>query len=234
MSMQKHVVLGICASVFLVGPTFFVFASLEPFTQNLHQGDTGADVLRLQVFLNTDSATRIAETGPGSPGNETTYFGTLTADAVRRFQELHSVDILLPSGLSSGNGFFGSFTRAAVNISSGADKTRPTVEKKNEVVRPRIDSITPSQGGVGTKVVIYGEGFLPTGNTIGSMFEQFDDVPSSDGKTLEITIKGPFPKEFLKEHEDFYKENKYTMEYQITVTNTLGRANFMPFTFNFF
>lgn len=227
--MQKHAVLGIVFGICILFSNT-TYASTEIFTRNLRQGDTGEDVLRLQVMLNANPITRIANAGPGSPGQETTYFGALTADAVARFQELHSTEILIPAGLSKGTGFFGSLTRKFAN---GAPPVSEEVVK-NEVVRPQIDSITPARGGVGTKVTIHGEGFLPGGNTVGSAFEQFDDVPSLDGKTLEITIQGPFPKEFLEEHEDFYKENGYTMEYQITVTNDLGRANFMPFTFYFF
>lgn len=85
------------------------------FTQNLVLGSSGAQVILLQKVLNSDPVTRIASTGPGSPGQETTHFGLLTKAAVIRFQEKFSSDILTPSGLTSGNGRVGGFTRAKLN-----------------------------------------------------------------------------------------------------------------------
>lgn len=49
-------------------------------------GDSGAEVKDLQVLLNSRSDAQLAEAGPGSPGQETTYFGSLTQGAVVRFQ----------------------------------------------------------------------------------------------------------------------------------------------------
>ncbi|MFA6404386.1 MAG: peptidoglycan-binding protein [Candidatus Paceibacterota bacterium] len=96
------------------------------FTRSLTVGDTGNDVKQLQIFLNSHPSTslrtgnteypfRIATTGPGSPGNETTYFGNLTAQAVSRFQEYYKSEILTPVNLTRGTGFFGSSTIRKVN-----------------------------------------------------------------------------------------------------------------------
>jgi peptidoglycan hydrolase-like protein with peptidoglycan-binding domain len=83
------------------------------FTRNLSLGMTGPDVLALQQFLNAHGFT-IAQTGNGSPGHETSYFGASTAAAVARFQEYFASKILTPYGLSSGTGFFGAATRGMV------------------------------------------------------------------------------------------------------------------------
>lgn len=92
-------------------------ASVCPYTwtRSLTVGDTGADVMALQKFLNSDSATSIAASGVGSAGNESQYFGSLTAAAVAKFQNKYASEVLAPVGLSSGTGFFGSSTRAKAN-----------------------------------------------------------------------------------------------------------------------
>lgn len=90
-------------------------AEMNIFTQNLSLGSTGAQVLALQKILNRDSDTLIANIGPGSPGNETSYFGSLTRMAVIRFQEKYATDVLTPVGLSQGNGYVRLYTRAKLN-----------------------------------------------------------------------------------------------------------------------
>jgi len=70
---------------------------------NLTVGSVGEDVRTLQKFLN-DKGFTVANSGPGSPGNETTRFGLLTKAALAKFQA--SV------GISPASGFFGPITRA--------------------------------------------------------------------------------------------------------------------------
>jgi peptidoglycan hydrolase-like protein with peptidoglycan-binding domain len=227
----------VCAAVAVYVGT----AGAQTFVRNLHVGDSGADVYALQVFLNASVATQIAASGPGSPGGETTYYGALTADAVRRLQEAHAGDILAPAGLSSGTGFFGPLTRQFVealsghtSVSGGSSDVFLPPNDAHTGGAPTIFSIEPSQGGIGTKITVHGKGFTKTGNKLGSAFEEFNNLSSSDGTTLTATIKGPFPKSLMDKNADFYRKNKFTMEYELGVSNNAGKSNFVPFLFTFY
>lgn len=85
------------------------------FKRDMRLRTAHADVRELQKYLNAQGFL-VAKTGVGSPGKETTYFGTLTQVALAKFQEAHVTEILTPVGLSKGTGYFGPSTRAFVNI----------------------------------------------------------------------------------------------------------------------
>ena len=143
----------ICLSLFFVGGNIRnVYAqsnNVSSFNRNLTVGLSGADVQRLQTILNQDIETQIAYSGPGSPGNETMYFGVKTAQAVIKFQEKYREEILTPAGLYHGTGYVGSATRvklesllsgslprgssSAVNVNKNTSTTSP--ELINSVLR---------------------------------------------------------------------------------------------------
>ena len=79
-------------------------------TSNLSLGSRGPSVKVLQQFLNTHGFV-IASSGPGSPGNETETMGSLTLQAVRKFQEKYGI---AKSG-DTGYGVVGPKTRAKIN-----------------------------------------------------------------------------------------------------------------------
>ena len=69
-----------------------VAATVSPvFTKGFTKGQTSSDIKQLQILLNSDPDTRIANTGVGSPGNETNSFGSLTEKAVQKFQEKYGI-----------------------------------------------------------------------------------------------------------------------------------------------
>ncbi len=84
------------------------------FLRNLKLGSIDTDVKRLQEFLNKKGFI-VSVSGPGSLGNETTYFGKATRDALIKYQEANSADILIPNGLVKGTGNFFEATRNFVN-----------------------------------------------------------------------------------------------------------------------
>ncbi len=90
-------------------------SSCYEWERNLGAGSTGQDVLELQKFLNGDPDTRVATTGVGSVGSETTFYGPATANAVSRFQEKYASEILTPLGLTQGTGYFYNRTREYAN-----------------------------------------------------------------------------------------------------------------------
>lgn len=87
------------------------------FSTDLYKGLTSNDVKDLQKALNLDPATRVASSGAGAPGYETTYFGSLTEAAVKKFQAKYGI---------STTGYVGPLTRAKLNELYCTPVTTPT------------------------------------------------------------------------------------------------------------
>lgn len=82
-------------------------------TANLNIGMTNPQVQILQKILNKKGFI-IAASGPGSQGNETNYFGSLTKEAVKKFQCSKNI-VCSGSESTTGFGGVGPMTRAALN-----------------------------------------------------------------------------------------------------------------------
>ncbi len=74
------------------------------FTRHLRFRDLGTDVKYLQIILNADPETRLANSGVGSPGNEVERFGNITLNAVKKFQAKYASEILHPWGITQPTG----------------------------------------------------------------------------------------------------------------------------------
>ncbi len=95
----------------LTGSTTTTGGSSYTFTRDLTIGSTGTDVMELQKFLNGKGFT-INASGAGSAGQESTYFGSLTASALAKYQA--------SKGIAPAVGYFGPMTRANVNAMGGS------------------------------------------------------------------------------------------------------------------
>lgn len=84
-------------------------ANAYTFTAFLKPGVRNADVKEMQKLLNSMADTMVALTGAGSPGNETTYYGSKTVGALKKFQAKF--------GLVA-DGLVGPKTRAKLNVVS--------------------------------------------------------------------------------------------------------------------
>jgi len=118
---------------------------LATFDTNLSLGSTGEVVLELQKFLNSNKETRVADIGPGSPGNETYYFGNLTKNAVIKFQEYYRDEILLPVGLYYGSGHFGTQSRKkamSLYAQNSTPQKETSLDIQNQTTAPKDTSPT--------------------------------------------------------------------------------------------
>ena len=61
------------------------------------------------MFLNAHGFT-VSTSGAGSSGHETTTLGPKTVSAIKKFQEAHASQVLVPQGLKKGNGRIGPAT----------------------------------------------------------------------------------------------------------------------------
>jgi len=130
------------------------------FIRNLTIGSTGGDVIELQTILESAGFLKMPQ------GVARGYFGGLTRKALADYQKHVNITPAL--------GYFGSLTRAKFN----ADEILISQ-------LPRITSVTPESGPVGTKVTIKGENLKNSQILFSGNFELLDiyreeycDVPT--------------------------------------------------------
>lgn len=176
-------------------PTIFVHAQTpvgavsvqELFTQDLKAGSNGIDVQRLQKYLNTHGFS-VAESGEGSLGQETQFFGAKTRAAVMRLQQQFSQQILAPLGLVYPTGNFFSATRTFVNNSLLAENQTAIVPAP--VVEQATTTATTTRrtwGGRGSSKSYAVLSSAGSNVTVASV----DPRISSSGETESYTVTAP-------------------------------------------
>ncbi len=186
------------------------------FTSDLGLGSSGAEVETLQRWLNANGY-EVAATGAGSPGNETTYYGERTRQAVAMYQE--------ENGITPSAGYFGPVTRAAINDDirdSSPEEPEPTaspsetdsdpgsfdeddeVELSQEADRvdeemlgledelAEVDSVLLAQpstyhGEAGSDITLFGAGFTSS-NTVYFGDIPVENVAASQAERLTVTV----------------------------------------------
>ena len=110
---------------------------------DLSLGMVHSQVAMLQKLLNGGGSSLAAD-GPGSSGNETTKFGSLTRAAVRAFQCAQNI-VCAGDEYTTGYGFVGARTRAALletpqNVSASATTSSPEHSSAQEAEIMRLQA----------------------------------------------------------------------------------------------
>lgn len=157
--LNSKIKLFLVGTLFVIAPALALAQSAPSFSSNLFLGVSSAKVKELQQILNTNPLTKLADSGPGSPGQETQYFGPLTKSAVVKFQNLYKSEILSPLGLSSGTGYVGPSTIKKLNNMTTSVVGEPPpvlIETQSSFSIVRIE---PASSPPGRFVALYGQGF---------------------------------------------------------------------------
>jgi peptidoglycan hydrolase-like protein with peptidoglycan-binding domain len=203
----------------------FVFAKFSnaALYRTLRQGSVGADVKELQALLNKDPETRVALSGAGSVGRETTSFGSLTRQAVIKFQSKYASDVLYPAGISFPTGVVGSMTRAKLSSLYSSAPTNPGEPlPPANVPAPYINSISPSiVTGSPQMMTISGTNFSQYGNMVVVASDSEKPVgyfDSTDGKTITF----PFTSSVAQKVKVQIAQYKNTPQYQSVLNSVVA------------
>lgn len=103
----------------------------EVISRRLIIGVDTAEVRTLQKLLNS-LGYRLASSGPGSPGEETSFFGLLTKQAVEKFQCEQGI-VCRGSEYTTGYGMTEERTRAALNKAAASGITSGRVQQRGDI-----------------------------------------------------------------------------------------------------
>lgn len=169
---------GLCG--FIVGFALILSlpASLDAFSPIYFQTDmklgmTSPSIHDLQVFLNQNPLTQISKVGIGSPGQESSYFGNLTKQAVITFQQIHG----LPT-----TGFVGPLTRGKINAQ--------TIQNIPPVPSQKSQSTATNNGSVSFKSIPGSQNVANVDTSLVSALRLYRVLPYQVRPGSTITISG--------------------------------------------
>lgn len=234
---MKLKILPVCVVLLVLASAPPAFANTTSdcalLSRNLKFGMVGSDVSALQRLLNSQVSTRVSVSGPGSPGNEGTYFGAKTKLAVIHFQELYKSEVLTPVGLERGNGFVGALSRAKLKLlcTSGVASTTPPPSpvpapsptpvpkspsvytpswmKENPLKKPYITILPNYAVHQGAVLTIPGGGYSTVANTVTIGGVSYSNLIPNKAGALEVKIPATATKG----------------KFDLTFSNTKGTSN---------
>ncbi len=210
------------------------------FSRSLNVGSEGVDVKELQKYLNSNSKTQISDTGAGSPGFETTYFGEKTKQAVIKLQNLFAPLILYPVGLNVGSGFVGNSTITFLNNTQGQTTIETIFDIKEN---PVVNSVSPQELKDGDTITIIGKNFSDK-NTVILGFEdkyKYTNIESTDnGTKIEFTYNSEIQKVYENNYKKLSKDAKKRVLQEFpgidiavsVIDKDNNQSNFKTITFN--
>ncbi len=194
------------------------------FSVNLGIGSRGPDVVALQTLLIAQGF-RIPSVEAGF--TQKGYYGVETQNAVKKYQTSKGIE---------STGTVGPLTRVALNNCSNElnqNAVNPAVVKSAIT----ITTVVPPSASSNVLVVVYGSNFAPEGNTAffscpltnGSLVNSsISNISSNQGRVVYVTVPGvtnfriPINSTIANPGNCF-----------LTITNTNGASNKIPFTINF-
>ncbi len=199
-------------------------------SQTQTQTQSFADPSKFNLFTEANNATvelafMSADYGPHGSKVEFTGSGFLPtgnkiifgSNIISGVSALSSNKILftIPASLSAG------IYDVEISNSKGISKSNSYFVVTNGDVStvPRVTSVSPTFAPLGSEIVIVGENFTPTKNTIQSSLGVFTNIPSSDGKTLKITLNEPSGSNMSRL---FAVDSKYTFKVYLYIVNSHG------------
>lgn len=195
------------------------------FTLDLKQGDKGVEVKELQKVLNSDSRTQVALTGAGSPGMETSTFGSLTKKALINYQIIKGITAtgMVDAATRVELNKKGSVSSSSSSATSSTSSSSSSVASATEGLITTKLSATPSDNAnvrSNTDVPVYGIEVKAIGSemtvdrfdarvavTVGGSAQNpatfITGISAYDGSTL-LMSKALSSADFYKDSSDIY------------------------------
>ncbi len=179
--------------------------------------DKDNDKVRL-AFISSSAGkvgSEIDFTGTGFlPINNRIIFGSHTVSGVDSVNS-NKIKFTIPDSIPAG------IYDVEVGNTKGTSQSNAYFVVTEDAVNmpPKILSVSPAEPSLGDEVVITGENFTTSGNTVRSTLGVFTNLPSSDGKTIKFNLKAP---DNLPEFETLFQDSSFEFKVFLYVVNIHG------------